>query len=68
MLRFDTTLTAPDFETLALEYYHEIHDRTWETRQRIKQARTPLPSFGFQLEEKWKNCFNKAKESFATSK
>ncbi|MBE8720566.1 hypothetical protein C4F40_07505 [Sphingobacterium sp. Ka21] len=51
MLRFDTTLTAPDFETLALEYYHEIHDRTWETRQRIKQARTPLPSFGFQLEE-----------------
>ncbi|GGH19427.1 hypothetical protein GCM10011418_23850 [Sphingobacterium alkalisoli] len=51
MLRFNPTITAPDFETLALEYYHEIHDRTGEIRQRIKQARTPLPSFGFQLEE-----------------
>jgi hypothetical protein len=51
MLRFDTAVTAPDFETLALKYYDEIHERTWEIRQRIKQARTPLPSFGFQLEE-----------------
>jgi len=50
-LRYDRSKTAPTFETLALQYYQEIHDRTWEILQRIQQARKLVPGFRYQVEE-----------------
>ena len=49
-LRSDGSITAPAFETLALQYYHEIHDRTWEMLQRIQRGRRLVPGFRFQIE------------------
>ncbi len=50
-LRYDRSKTAPAFEILALQYFQEIHDRTWETKQRVNQARLKIPAFNIQVEE-----------------
>lgn len=50
-LRYDRSITAPAFETLALQYYQEIHDRTWEIKQRINNARLQIPAFRIHVEE-----------------
>src|SRR5690606_11192317 len=50
-LRYDHTKTTQEFETLALQYYHEMHDRTWEIKQRINNARLQIPAFNMQVEE-----------------
>src|SRR3546814_921657 len=49
-LRFDRSKTAPEFETLALQYYHEIHDRTYQLLQRIQQGRSLVPGFRSRME------------------
>lgn len=49
-LRFDRSKTAPEFETLALRYYHEIHDRAHQLLQRIQQGRTLVPGFRNRME------------------
>ncbi len=50
-LRFDRSKTAPEFEILALQYYQEIHERTWEMKQRINKGRLPIRGFCIQVEE-----------------
>lgn len=50
-LRFDRSVHSPEFETLALQYYREIHDRVWEIKTRIQRARKLAPEFSLQIEE-----------------
>src|SRR5690606_5714643 len=50
-LRYDRSKTATEFETLALRYFQEMHDRTWEIKQRINNARLQIPAFKIQVEE-----------------
>lgn len=50
-LRYDRSKTALEFETPALQYYHEMHDRTWEIKQRINNARLQIPALNIQVEE-----------------
>lgn len=50
-LRYDRSKLAPEFETLALQYFQEMHDRTWEIKQRINNARLQIPAFNIQVEE-----------------
>lgn len=50
-LRYDRSKTAQAFETPALQIYHEMHDRTWEIKQRINNARLRIPAFNIQVEE-----------------
>ncbi len=51
ILRYDRQVLAPAFETLALQYYMEVHDRVHEIRQRLTKAREQVPGFNFQIEE-----------------
>ncbi|NGM61671.1 hypothetical protein G5B30_07040 [Sphingobacterium sp. SGG-5] len=50
-LRFNRKVTPPAFETAALAVYKEMHDRVWETKQRINGDRTMIPGFRIQVEE-----------------
>ncbi len=50
-LRYNRKVTAPAFETSTLKYYQEIHDRTFEIKQRVQQARRKIPEFSFRIEE-----------------
>src|SRR5690606_2406160 len=50
-LRYNREVTAPAFETLTLAYYQEIHDRTFEIKQRVRQARKKIPEFNFSIED-----------------
>lgn len=50
-LRYDRSKPATESETLALQYFQEIHDRTWEIKQRINGARLQIPAFRIQIEE-----------------
>ena len=51
ILRYDREKTAPAFETLALQYYHEIHDRTFDIKQRVQEGRKYIPNINFKIEE-----------------
>lgn len=51
ILRFDISKTAPRFETLALEYFKELHDRTLVLQKRIKQGRRKAFPFSLRIEE-----------------
>ena len=50
-LRYDRTVEPPAFETLGLQYYQEIHDRAWEIKQRINNARLQITPFKIKVEE-----------------
>lgn len=50
-LMYDRAKTSPAFESLALQYYHEIHERTWEILQRVQQGREPIRGFRLRIEE-----------------
>lgn len=50
ILRYDRTVTAPSFETLTLQHYQDIHDRTQQLKERVQKARQNIPAFLFQME------------------
>ena len=50
-LRYDRAKPATAFETLPLQYFQEIHDRTWEIKQRVNNARLHITGFHIQVEE-----------------
>lgn len=50
-LRYDRSKSATAFETLALQYFQEAHDRTWEAKQRVNGARLEITGFRIQVEE-----------------
>ncbi|MCC2599944.1 hypothetical protein [Sphingobacterium sp. FBM7-1] len=62
-LRYDRTKPATDFETLALQYFQEMHDRTWEMKQRINGARLQITGFQIEVEE-LEALFENAKAKF----
>ncbi|WP_437921626.1 hypothetical protein [Sphingobacterium sp. LRF_L2] len=51
LLRVNTTVTAPAYEKEALACYEELHDKTHQLQQEVKNARTTASDFVFQLEE-----------------
>lgn len=63
-LRFDRTKTPPEFETRALEYFRELHDRTLELQERIEAGRHRAFAFTL-LAEKAEELFKQAKAKFA---
>lgn len=50
-LRYDRAKPAPAFETQALHYFLEIHDRTWDIKQRVNKARLEMTGFQIEIEE-----------------
>jgi|SRR5690606_25241657 len=63
-LRYDRSKPATAFETLALQYFQEMHDRTWEIKQRINTARLQITGFRIQVEE-LEALLNNAKAKFS---
>lgn len=51
ILHFDRSVQAPAFETEALEYYVEMHDRTWATLQRVRQARIAAMPYILEIDD-----------------
>src|SRR5690606_39636682 len=62
-LRYDRLNPTTDFETLALQYFQEMHDRTWEMKQRINGARLQITGFQIEVEE-LEALFENAKAKF----
>ena len=62
-LRFDRGIVPPEFETVALQYYQEIHDRTYAIKERVQSARRLIPGFNFQIEE-LEELFREARKKF----
>ena len=50
ILEFDESRTAPEFESRALETYHELHDRTWTHMERLRTAREKIPMLVWGIE------------------
>ncbi|SFS33468.1 hypothetical protein [Sphingobacterium wenxiniae] len=63
ILRFDPAKEAPEFETLALESFRELHDRMWEIQQRIQQGRRRAFPFTLLIEDA-EELFRQAKDKF----
>ncbi len=62
-LRYDHAVSAPAFETQALACYREMHDRTWDIKQRVNAARLKIPPIQIQIEE-LTAVFEEAKAKF----
>lgn len=63
ILRYDRNKPVPEFERDALQSYREIHDRVWEIKQRINEARRKIPAFKILIEE-LDALFQEAKSKF----
>lgn len=50
ILEFDEDKVAPEFETMALDTYYEMHDRVWHWIERLRVAREKVPALEFRLE------------------
>lgn len=51
ILDFDLDKKAPDFETKALAAYYDMHDKTWETKQKLFEHKDKLFELDIQLTE-----------------
>ncbi len=51
ILHVDPTKVAPAFETLALHYFQELHDRTLQLKQQIVQGRRAAFPFTLLIED-----------------
>lgn len=51
VLDFDLDKTTPDFETKALTAYYDMHDKTWETKQKLQEHKDNLFVLDIQLTE-----------------
>lgn len=63
ILRVDPSKTAPTFETQALDCFRELHDRTLQLQQHIKDGRNKAFHFSLQIEEV-EELFKQAKWKF----
>ncbi|MFD2970230.1 hypothetical protein [Sphingobacterium bambusae] len=51
ILRFDRQKKAPAFETLALRYFQELHDRTLQLKQQVLRGRRAAFPFTLLIED-----------------
>lgn len=63
ILRFDPAKKAPEFETLALAYFRELHDRALQNQQRVRQGRKQAFRFTLWFEDA-EELFKEARDKF----